>query len=350
MPEDTRETGTGHAPPSEDARETETRRSPDEAGLPPAGGPPGSPAPPGTPPAKGVLGFFAVVMALYVLPGAGSQSLSAPLGLAWTQVFVFLLPAWAAAAGSNLRPRQFLLLARRPSLGQLWLGFLCGAAAFPAADGLMALWSTALPERWVRDFDVSRLFEGPPLERVAMALLASLLAPACEEIAFRGYVQGALLTRRRPAAAILLGALLFALMHLDPVRFPAVLALGALFGWLAWRAGSLWPAVAAHAANNGIGSALALAARADQPAPAAPVVSSAIFLAAAAAGVVALLAAFYGRATPSPLVPAELLSRADPADPSVRFRWLRVPPPLLGLEALGLALVLLMAAVLGPGR
>ncbi len=326
----------------------ETGHSPDD-GLPPAGGLTGPPEPSSAPPAKGILGFFAVVMALYVLPGAGSQALSAPLGLAWTQVFVFLLPAWAAAAGSNLRPRQFLLLARRPTSGQLWLGLLCGAAAFPAAEGLMALWSAALPERWVQDFDLSRLFAGSPLERAAMALLASLLAPVCEEVAFRGYVQGALLTRRRPGAAISLGALLFALMHLDPVRFPAVLALGALFGWLAWRAGSLWPAVAAHAANNGIGSAIGLAARAE-PAPAAPLVSQAIVLAAAAAGILALLAAFYRRATPSPPAPAELLARADPTDPSVRFRWLGVPPRLLGLEALGLALVLVMAAVLGPGK
>jgi membrane protease YdiL (CAAX protease family) len=323
----------------------EAGRAPVEAAPPPARDPTSLPEPSGADsPGKGVLGFFAVVMLLYALPGIGAQSISAPLGLAWTQIFVFLLPAWAAAAGSNLRPRQFLLLARRPTSAQVWLGLLCGAAAFPVVEGLMALWSSALPEPWVRAFDLSGLFEGPPLERAAIAILASLLAPACEEIAFRGYVQGALLSRRRPAAAIGLGALLFALMHLDPVRFPAVLALGAFFGWLTWRAGSLWPAMAAHAANNGIASAIVLATEVE-PVPSAPAIRQAIFLAAAGAGALALLVAFYRRATPSPPAPAVLDARGDPADPSVRFRWQKVPPPLMAAAALGFALLLLLAVL-----
>ena len=303
--------------------------------------------PSGPPPrrGKGVLGFFAAVMLLYVVPGAGAQSLSASLGLAWTQLFVFLLPAWAAAAGSNLRPRDFLLLSRRPAAGQVVLGLLCGAAAFPVANGLMALSSALLPEPWVREFDLSRLFQGSPLERAGIALGASLLAPLCEEAAFRGYLQGALLTRRRPAAAIGLGALLFAAMHLDPVRFPAVLVLGALFGWLAWRSGSLWPAVAAHAANNGIGSAIVLAAEVE-PVPAAPELRQAVLLAGAGALVLAFFAALYRRATPARPAPEASLARLDPADPSVRFRWFRVPPSLLGLGALGLALLLGMAVFL----
>ncbi|HEU4384646.1 MAG TPA: type II CAAX endopeptidase family protein [Anaeromyxobacteraceae bacterium] len=313
-------------------------------GVSPAAGDGGSA--PGPSPVKGVLGFFAAVMLLYVVLGTGAQSLSAPLGLAWTQVFVFLLPAWAAAAGSNLRPTDFLLLSRRPSSAQLWLGLLCGVAAFPVANGLMALAAAFLPESWVREFDLSRLFQGPPLERAGIALAASLLAPLCEEAAFRGYLQGALLTRRRPAAAIWLGALLFALMHLDPVRFPAVLALGALFGWLAWRAGSLWPAVAAHAANNAIGSAIALASEIE-PVPSPPEVGQAMLLAGAGALALAVLAAFYRRATQA-LPPSErLAARIDPADPSLRFRWYKVPPSLLGLGALGLALLFGMAVFHG---
>jgi hypothetical protein len=228
------------------------------------------------------------------------------------------------------------------------LGLLCGAAAFPVANGLMALASAALPESWVRQFDLSRLFQGPILERAGIALVASLLAPLCEEAAFRGYVQSALFTRRRPGAAIVLSALLFALMHLDPVRFPAVLALGAFFGWLAWRAGSLWPAVAAHAANNGIGSALVLLVGVE-PDLGAPVVGQALFLVAAGAGVLALFAALYRRATPAPPASEALGVRLDPADPSVRFRWFKVPPSPLALGALGLALLLGMAVFLRAG-
>jgi membrane protease YdiL (CAAX protease family) len=330
-----------------ETRATEAGRAPIEPGGDPTAAGGAGPGPGQARPGKGVLGFFAAVMLLYVVAGSAAQSLSAPLGLAWTQLFVFLLPAWAAAAGSNLRPRDFLLLARRPTGGQVALGLLCGAAAFPVANGLMALSTSVLPESWVRTFDLSHLFQGQAPERLGIALAASLLAPLCEEAAFRGYVQGALLTRRRPGTAIFLSALLFAFMHLDPVRFPAVLALGALFGWLAWRAGSLWPAVAAHAANNGLGSAVMFLV---PPAPergapgGAPAVGQALFLAAAGAGLLAFLADLYRRATLAPQAP---LSRLDPADPSVRFRWFKVPPSLLAVGAFGLALLLGMAVFAG---
>ena len=301
---------------------------------------------PASAPRKGVLGFFAAVMLLYLLPGAAAQSFSAPLGLAWTHLFVFLLPAWAASAGSNLVPRDFLLLSRRPAAGQVVLGLLLGAAAFPVANGIMALSAMVLPESWVREFDVSRLFEGPPLERASLALVATLLAPPCEEVAFRGYVQSALLTGRRPAAAIGLSALLFTAMHLDPVRFGALLPLGALFGWITWRAGSLWPAAAAHAANNAIASSLVLSAKVE-PVPSAAEVRSALLLAVGGAVVVAFFASLYRRAPPAPPPPGSNLVRLDPADPSVRFRWFKVPPAHLALGALGLVLLMGLAAFVG---
>ncbi|HYQ80649.1 MAG TPA: hypothetical protein VEP68_04060, partial [Anaeromyxobacteraceae bacterium] len=62
----------------------------------------------------------------------------------------------------------------------------------------------------------------------------------------------------------------------------------------------------------------------------------------------ALFAALYRRSTPAPSPAGADLDRLDPADPSVRFRWYKVPPPLLELGALGLALLLGMAVFLGP--
>jgi uncharacterized protein len=302
--------------------------------------------PPPRPARKSALGFFAATLLLYALPGAGAQSLRPALGLAWSEVFAFLLPAAAAAAGSNLRPGPFLLLSRRPTGAQVALGLACGAAGFPAATGLMALTASLLPASWVEAFDITHLFRGPPGARMAIAAAAAVLAPLCEEAAFRGYVQSALLTRFGPAAAIASSALLFAAMHLDPVRFPAVLALGLLFGWLAWRAGSLWPAVAAHAANNGIAAALALGgvaeAGAERPDPRA-----ALAMLAVGALVLAPAALAYRSATPKPPPPAEAMALRDPSDPSVRFRFRRVPQPYLAAVALGFALLLALAA-LGP--
>ncbi len=305
--------------------------------------------PTGTPPAtarKSALGFFAATLVLHALPGASLQALRPALGLAWSEVFAFLLPAAAAAAGGNLKAGRFLLLSRRPTAAQLGLGLACGATGFVAATGLMALTASLLPESWVQAFDLTHLFQGTPAERLGIAAAASLLAPLCEEAAFRGYVQSALLTRRGPAAAIGGSAFLFAAMHLDPVRFPAVLALGLLFGWLAWRAGSLWPAVAAHAANNGIAAALTMAgaagARAEQPDRRAA-------LAMLGLGALILLPTVlaYRGATPRPPPPEEAIALRDPSDPTTRFRLGRVPQVYLAATALGLAL-LLAIATLGP--
>jgi hypothetical protein len=193
----------------------------------------------------------------------------------------------------------------------------------------------------VRAFDLTPLFQGPPGERYALAAIAALLAPLCEEAAFRGHLLTVLLARLRPGGAIALTATLFALLHLDPVRFPAVLLLGLVFGWLAWRAGSLWPAVAAHGVNNTIGALLvtatdagAAAAAGERPAPFAA-------LAALAFGVVVLapVLSLYRRLTPAPPPPEPALELVDPADPDPRLRLHRVSRAQLRLAAGGVALL-----------
>ena len=123
----------------------------------------------------------------------------------------------------------------------------------------MALSSLAVPARWIEAFDVTRVFARPGLQRTLLALIASTIAPLCEEMAFRGWLLTALRTRHRRGDAIGASALLFALMHLDPVRFVALIALGTGYAWLAWRSGSIWPSIVAHATNNALGILVASA-------------------------------------------------------------------------------------------
>jgi len=286
----------------------------------------------------GVAGPFAASFLLYLVPGVLAQQANPAAGLAWTEIFAFLVPAAAAAAGSNLRPGSFLRLSRAPTAAQAVLGLLLGAAAFVPAGSLHGLLSTLFPEAWVRAFDLTRLFGGPPWRRLTLATLAALLAPLCEEAAFRGYLQGALLTRLAPGRAIALSALLFAAMHLDPVRFLPVLGLGILYEWITWRSGSLWPAVAAHAANNGIASFLTLASSGSTPEP-IDVKSAAAALALGGAAL-ALLAAAYRRATPRPPPPAEALLLRIPGDPSTAFRWNRLSPAFGLLAMVGMGALL----------
>ena len=299
-------------------------------------------APPAARPVKSGLGFFLLLVVLYVGLGGTAQSFHPVAGLVWTEVFVFLLPAAFVAAGSNLRPGPFLLLARRPATRQVLIGAASGLALFLAAGGIMSLTTLLVPRAWVDTFDVTRLFEGSRRHQVGMALVASLLAPFAEEVAFRGYLLSALRTHLPPLAAIAASSVLFAGIHLDPVRFPAVLFLGLFLGWLAWRSGSIWPAVAAHAVNNGLGSIVA-AGGAAEPGAAGTVGAS---LAVLTVGLAALapLALAWLRATPVPPDASADLVRTDLDDPSTRFRLPRVPPGWSGLAGLGLLLYLALGA------
>jgi hypothetical protein len=206
--------------------------------------------------------FLLALLAL--LPaGLAAQAAWATAGLVWTELFAFALPAAALAAILGLDPARFLGL-RRPPPGALPLAALAGAVAVVTGGSVQALWAGLLPASLLRTFDVTRIFARPPLELAVLVGAATLLAPLCEELAFRGHLLSALRLRRRPAAAIGLTALAFAALHLDPVRFPGLIVLGALYGWLTWRSGSVWPAVLAHAVNNAAATALALAWRGEE--------------------------------------------------------------------------------------
>jgi membrane protease YdiL (CAAX protease family) len=307
--------------------------------------PPAAPTPPAAPPRSGAAAFLGAVVLLGLL-GSVAQAGSPVLGLVWTEVFAFLSPALVVVAGRNLLPSRYLRL--RPARpAAVLLGAVAGLAGYPAAAGIMALASLLLPAAWVASFDVSRLLELPGAQKYAFAAVAATLAPLCEEAAFRGYVQTTLAVRVRPAAAIAGSALLFAAIHVDPVRFPALLVLGALFAWLAWRAGSLWPAVAAHAANNAAASALFLALGAGGGAE-RPDAGAAARAVAVGIALVAPVLLAYRAVTPSPPPPGEAIAVRDPARPAGAFALASLPPRYAALWVAGtatLALLLLAAAL-----
>ena len=89
----------------------------------------------------------------------------------------------------------------------------------------------------------------------ALFLLA-VVAPITEEPLFRGLILNGFLNRYSARLAITVSAILFALMHLNPIQFLPALALGLLFGWWRARAHSLWPCLWGHALNNGLGLVL----------------------------------------------------------------------------------------------
>jgi membrane protease YdiL (CAAX protease family) len=94
----------------------------------------------------------------------------------------------------------------------------------------------------------------PPLTVAVILAVSIMAAPITEEIAFRGYVLGMLRRVVSPTWAILISSLLFAFAHLTQGLYADKLVVYFLAGigiaFVAYRTGSLIPAMIAHSAAD----------------------------------------------------------------------------------------------------
>ncbi|HYY05661.1 MAG TPA: type II CAAX endopeptidase family protein [Candidatus Limnocylindria bacterium] len=101
---------------------------------------------------------------------------------------------------------------------------------------------------------------------VLAAILVIVVAPACEELFFRGFFYGALRSRFTPVAAALIDGLVFGGIHYTGAQTLAVLPplamLGFVFCLLYEYTGSIFPTIALHAVNNSISYAVTVDASA----------------------------------------------------------------------------------------
>lgn len=86
-----------------------------------------------------------------------------------------------------------------------------------------------------------------------LLVLFALLPGICEELLFRGAFFGLWRTKSSAWGAVVVTALAFGLFHLSVFRFFPTFALGLILGVLRVRAGSVLPAMLAHALNNSFG-------------------------------------------------------------------------------------------------
>ena len=122
-------------------------------------------------------------------------------------------------------------------------------------QALVSLWPEGWGGIWLRNWSKASqeaqatLIEGANLW--VLFLTVGVLTPIAEELFFRGALMGWMMLRRFPRwAVILLPALLFAVMHLNPMGMLQIFFLALLLGYLRWATGSLWPSVGLHICNN----------------------------------------------------------------------------------------------------
>src|SRR5262249_45274471 len=100
-------------------------------------------------------------------------------------------------------------------------------------------------------------------------LVLAVLPALCEEVAFRGYILTGLARRFPPTTALFISAFFYALYPMNLFEVLPRLPLGLALGFLVMRTNSLWPALVAHLAFNGLRYGILLFPSLDQVLPAA---------------------------------------------------------------------------------
>lgn len=173
----------------------------------------------------------------------GSDDLSTMMLITSTVVFsvatiiVFFGARWARLSPKWLRTRQFSVL--------FW--------------SVIAALGAIIPSMWMQE----QMPELPNFAEGEFDMILSdrwgylaigLLAPLTEEIVMRGCILRELLksSMLTPVWAIVISAVIFAVLHLNPAQMPHAFVIGLLLGWMFWRTGSILPGVAYHWANNSV--------------------------------------------------------------------------------------------------
>jgi membrane protease YdiL (CAAX protease family) len=280
------------------------------------------------PPRRAVLPagtYFAGVALLYTWFGSMAQVWHLPIGLWWSQIFLFCIPTLLWLGSTGYRPLRFLRLTQFPPAGSRAMYLATSATVFVCASALMAWCQYLAPEGFAERFDEGRLLDSVTGGwRVVLFAAVVVGAPIAEEVVFRGYVLPALAGRIGIARAVIGQALLFSLIHLDPIGFVPRFVLGLVFGWLVILSGSLWSSIFAHALNNGLSTliffSLGQQGQAVEAVPWQGAVSAALLAAASGWLLRALLRRLRRTATPPPL-PQDDPSTLRESPPLGRWAW-----------------------------
>ena len=86
---------------------------------------------------------------------------------------------------------------------------------------------------------------------ILLFIAVSIIAPLGEELIFRGFFQQVLEKHWKDVTrAILVTALFFAMIHMNPYWFFQIYILGVILGFLAWKTKSVIPSLILHSMNN----------------------------------------------------------------------------------------------------
>jgi sodium transport system permease protein len=189
--------------------------------------------------------------------------------LVWLTIFYFMIPLqanniisgllitlWGVILGAAFGIVLFQKLPLRQTLRlkmvswKVWLGaalFQTGALPVILFLNSIVMKFLPIPKGWLESFNDSITLDLPTF---SLILLMGISPGICEEILFRGAIQGSLEKKWKPVKSILVTSILFGLLHFSVYRLFATTVIGIGLGWMVYMSGSLYPAMIAHALNN----------------------------------------------------------------------------------------------------
>jgi membrane protease YdiL (CAAX protease family) len=251
-----------------------------QLGTPAAGGPLAVPDAPGSRMAAPRTGAFSKVRARWlpvwtvlgaVAVMAVAYAVAAALGVGLPDELVGVLlylpmVAWVWFVVVRRNGVDLSVMLRWPRLGTYWWA-VAGLFVVQLLFSLGAVTLTQLVFPGLTDS-----LEGVGEGNLVLAILGlAILPPLVEEVVFRGILVERLSVKWRTSVAVIVSAVAFGILHVDPVGAGMF---GLMTGLLYLRTGSLWPGILIHFANNLLALVAARTATADAAAQAPGVTES----------------------------------------------------------------------------
>ena len=201
--------------------------------------------------------LYLITMLLVVMLGSILQMINLSLGLIATEILLILLPALIFLWLKKIPLKDGLRL-KRISLPVAIVTFFLGVCTylFSVLIELAMANLTGLPSV---DLSQSTLPAGV-WQSVFYFIGIAICAPICEEVLFRGAIQGAYESEKSAVFSITLPALMFSVFHFRFSGLPGLLPVAFLLGYVAWRSGSIFTSMLLHLGINGVAAVMSVLA------------------------------------------------------------------------------------------
>lgn len=186
-----------------------------------------------------------LIICLATIPAAILQIMlnHLPISTSWSMLITYAIPFVIGLLIIKLIWRSISFKFGKFNAKQTLIAVVTTLALGVVSEAIMAFFP--IPDR------IAALFDQMLQPNFPTFLCVCIIAPFLEEMVFRGAILGGMLNSGIDARkAIIMSALVFGIMHLNPWQGVPAFAIGLLFGWIYQQTQSLWPSIILHFVNN----------------------------------------------------------------------------------------------------